>query len=64
VRADLAGDRVKQTELKPPNMSDTTFNDDFKMNTDKICINYDNFMIMGHMNFNMLDEQRSSVLND
>ena len=45
-------------------MSDTTINDDFKMNTDKICINYDNFMIMGDMNFNMLDEQRSSVLND
>ena len=49
---------------KPPNMSDTTFNDDFKINTDKICKNYDNFMIMGNMNFNMLDEQRSSVLND
>ena len=87
VRADLTGDRVKQTEFNdleaiavevtsegekllfvgaynPPNMSDKTFNDDFKINTDKICKNYDNFMIMGDMNFNMLDEQRSSVLND
>jgi hypothetical protein len=45
-------------------MSDTTFNDDFKINTDEICKNDDNFMIMGDMNFNMVDEQRSSVLND
>lgn len=45
-------------------MSDTTFNDDFKINTDKICKNDDNFMIIGDMNYNMLDEQRSSVLND
>ena len=44
---------------KPLNMNDRKFHDDFTMTCDKISKKYDNFMILGDMNFNMLDNNKS-----
>lgn len=49
---------------KPPDMNDLKFSNDFKTTTDMICKKYDNLMITGDLNFNMLDEHKSSALID
>jgi hypothetical protein len=49
---------------KPPSMRDNIFSDDFNKTTDKIVKMYDNFIIMGDMNFNMLDDVKNVTLRD
>jgi hypothetical protein len=43
-------------------MQDNIFSDDFNKTTDKIVKMYDNFIIMGDMNFNMLDDVKNVTL--
>ena len=47
-----------------PNMRDNIFSDDFNKTTDKIVKMYDNFIMMGDMNFNMLDDVKNVTLRD
>lgn len=49
---------------KPPSMSDSTFTNDFTKNLDKITCNYDNFMILGDLNFDMLNDEKCVVLKN
>jgi hypothetical protein len=49
---------------KPPSMRDNIFSDDFNKTTDKIVKMYDNFIIMGDINFNMLDDVNNVALRD
>jgi hypothetical protein len=45
-------------------MWDNIFSDDFNKTTDKIVKMYDHFIIMGDMNFNMLDDVKNVTLRD
>ena len=49
---------------KPPSVRDNIFSGDFNKTTDKIVKMYDNFIIMGDMNFNMLDDVKNVTLRD
>ena len=49
---------------KPSSMRDNICSDDFNKTTDKIVKMYDNFIIMGDMNFNMLDDVKNVTLRD
>jgi hypothetical protein len=49
---------------KPPSIRDNIFTDDFNKRTDKIVKIYDNFIIMGDINFNMLDDVNYVALRD
>ena len=49
---------------KPPSMWDNIFSGDFNKTTDKIVKMYDHFIIMGDMNFNMLDDVKNVTLRD
>ncbi|CAG2239474.1 PLG [Mytilus edulis] len=49
---------------KQPSMPDSKFSTDFNLTTDKVIKKYDNVLIMGDLNFNMLDDNKSSTLND
>ena len=43
---------------KPPSLSDTTFQDDFNMTIDKILSKTDNCMVIGDLNFDMLQAEK------
>jgi len=49
---------------KPPSMQDNTFNEYFTTNLDKCTMNYDNILVIGDLNFNMLNETKCKTLND
>ena len=49
---------------KPPSVRDNIFSGDFNKTTDKIVKMYENFIIMGDMNFNMLDDVKNVTLRD
>ncbi|KAK3087255.1 hypothetical protein FSP39_003689 [Pinctada imbricata] len=49
---------------KPPSMPDSTFTNDFLQTVDKITTKYDNFMFLGDLNFDILDESKNApILN-
>ncbi|CAG2185908.1 unnamed protein product [Mytilus edulis] len=50
--------------FQQPSIPDSTFSTDFNLTTDKVIKKYDNVLIMGDLNFNMLDDNKSSTLND
>jgi hypothetical protein len=43
-------------------INDKTFNDDFIKTCDKITIKYDNFMYIGDLNYDFLDEKKCAPL--
>ena len=45
-------------------MQDNTFNEYFTTNLDKCTMNYDNILVIGDLNFNMLNETKCKTLND
>jgi hypothetical protein len=42
---------------RPQTINDKTFNDDFIKTCDKITTKYDNFMYIGDLNYDFLDEK-------
>ena len=49
---------------KPPCILDNKFYTEFSLTTEKFVKNYHNFILMGDMNFNMLDNEKCSILKD
>ena len=48
---------------RPQTINDKTFNDDFIIKTcDKITTKYDNFMYIGDLNYDFLDEKKCAPL--
>ena len=49
---------------KPPNMPDNVFNTDFSQAVDKIISRYDKYILIGDLNFDMLNSGKSETLMD
>ena len=49
---------------KPSSMMDNKCYTDFSLTTENLVKNYDNFILMGDINFNMLDDEKCSILKD
>ena len=47
---------------KPPSMTDNIFENDCSLTLDKISSKYDNYILLGDLNFDMLCEQKCSSL--
>ena len=47
---------------RPQTINEKTFNDDFIKTRDKITTNYDNFMYIGDLNYDFLDEKKCAPL--
>ena len=47
---------------KPPSMSDELFEQDCTLGLDKISEKYEHFILLGDLNFNMLDGPKSEKL--
>ena len=47
---------------KPPSMSDELFEQDCTLRLDKISEKYEHFILLGDLNFNMLDGPKSEKL--
>jgi len=49
---------------KPPNMPDNVINTDFSQTVDKIISRYDKYILIGDLNFDMLNSNKSETLMD
>ena len=49
---------------KPPSMSDNYFSTLFIKNIDQCIINYDNIIVMGDLNFDILNDKKCQALKD
>ena len=49
---------------KPPSLSDTDFSQDFTKYLDKVTCNYDNFLILGDLNFDFLNDDKCIALKN
>ena len=49
---------------KPPSLNNNTFQDNCDLTLDKAFNKYDNIMIIGDLNFNMLEKTNSQCLNN
>ena len=53
---------VNMYAYKPPSMTDDMFENDCSLTLDKISSKYDNYILLGDLNFDMLCEQKCSSL--
>ena len=49
---------------KPPSMTDELFVTDTTLGLDKISEKYDNYLVLGDLNFDMLEKSKGSRLNN
>ena len=49
---------------KPPSLSDEVFENDCTLGLDRISEKYEHFILLGDLNFDMLDKSKSSKLNN
>ncbi|CAG2243357.1 unnamed protein product [Mytilus edulis] len=49
---------------KPPSMTGNTFSESFSKNLDKITVKYDNYIVLGDLNFDMLISDKCQPLSD
>ena len=50
--------------FKPPNMPDNVFNTDFSQTVDKIVSRYDQYILIGDLNFDILNRNKSETIVD
>lgn len=49
---------------KPPSVNDADFSEKFSKNIDKIIVKYENYIVFGDINFDILNENKCQPLND
>ena len=49
---------------RPPSMSDSDFNQDFVKSYDQMSVKYDNLLILGDLNYDLLSDQKSTPLTN
>ena len=49
---------------KPPSINDNDSSNNFTKSLDKCMIHYENILVLGDLNFDMLDNHKCTTLND
>jgi hypothetical protein len=49
---------------KPPSVNDADFSENFSKNIDQIIVKYENYIVFGDINFDILNENKCQPLND